>query len=71
MRSGILTVFRKELLEVADDITRAYVHECWRLGVQLLSVFNASRTSMALLQDEALERRTYAHRDGPPGQSEL
>ncbi|MCB9597442.1 MAG: amino acid permease [Sandaracinaceae bacterium] len=45
----------KELLEVADDITRAYVHECWRLGVQLLSVFNASRTSMALLQDEALE----------------
>ncbi|MCA9604787.1 MAG: amino acid permease [Myxococcales bacterium] len=46
---------QKELVEVADDITRDYVHESWRLAVAMLSVFNASRTSMALIHGEELE----------------
>jgi len=39
----------KELVELADDITRAYLTECWILAVHLLKVFNASRTSMTLI----------------------
>ncbi len=51
----------KELIEVADDITRTYIAECWGLAVQLLKVFNSSHTSMALIhgapptRDDALE----------------
>lgn len=46
---------QRELADVTDDITRDYVEECWRLAVALLSVFNASRTTMALLHGESVE----------------
>lgn len=41
---------QKELVELADDVTRAFVAEAWKLAVQLLKVWNASRTSMTLIQ---------------------